>query len=283
MLDTIKIAVSKGAKIFASISGGKDGQAMVKVLASHFTITGLVHAELGRIEWAESLDNCKASAQEFGLPLHVITRADGRDMVDHWKNRMYKLAGQGKPFWSSSAARYCTSDLKRDPINRFFNNCGHDFIISCEGIRAGESAARAKKSPLEIRAKLTSSYYDGMTVQEAINAYRPGKKLVLTYYPIFNFTTEDVWATYRMSTTSLQDARETYKTTGVVPSWWPFHPAYVFGNERVSCKFCVLACMGDLKTGAAHDERGVLAELIAMEEESGFTFRKDFSLKQLIK
>jgi hypothetical protein len=52
MLDTIKIAVDKGAKIFASISGGKDGQAMTKVLASQFKITGLVHAELGRIEWA---------------------------------------------------------------------------------------------------------------------------------------------------------------------------------------------------------------------------------------
>jgi 3'-phosphoadenosine 5'-phosphosulfate sulfotransferase (PAPS reductase)/FAD synthetase len=196
MLDTIKIAVDKGAKIFASISGGKDGQAMTKVLASQFKITGLVHAELGRIEWAESLENCKASAQEFGLPLHIITRADGRDMVDHWKNRMYKLAGQGKPFWSSSAARYCTSDLKRDPINRFFNNCGYDFIISCEGIRAGESAARAKKSPLEIRTKLTSSYYDGMSVQEAISAYKPGKKLVLTWL-VASFVFWLVWEILR--------------------------------------------------------------------------------------
>jgi 3'-phosphoadenosine 5'-phosphosulfate sulfotransferase (PAPS reductase)/FAD synthetase len=76
--------------------------------------------------------------------------------------------------------------------------------ISCEGIRAGESDARKKKNPLVIRAKITSSYYKGMTVEEAIANFRPGKRLAITWFPIFNFTLEDVWNTKGQTTASFQ-------------------------------------------------------------------------------
>jgi 3'-phosphoadenosine 5'-phosphosulfate sulfotransferase (PAPS reductase)/FAD synthetase len=283
MLHIIQSAIAKGAAVFPNVSGGKDGQALVKTLANNnIPMAGLVHADLGRIEWHESLPMCEKLALEFGLDLFVVKRSDGRGLVEHWKARMVKLKGLFKPFWSSSASRYCTSDLKRDVINKFYRNLPHnDFVISAEGIRAGESKERAKKNPLQINTRISSSFYDGMTVEEAIAAYKPGKRLVITWYAIFNFTTEEVWNTYGMTTAKLMEARAIYQDTNKVPAWWPFHPAYVYGNERVSCVFCVLGCMNDLKVGAKHRPE-LLAELIAMEDESGFTFKSNFSLKSLV-
>lgn len=281
MLHLVLKAIEKGAKIYSNISGGKDGQAMTKVLSNwNLPVEGLIHADLGRIEWEESIGMCERVATEFNLPLHIITRSDGAGLIEYWKRRMNKLKGQNKPFWSSSAARYCTSDLKREPINKFYRSCGHDLVISAEGIRAGESKKRASKNPFEIRWNITSVFYKGMTVEEAIANFTPGKRLAITWYPIFNFTTEDVWNTYGMTSDMLNIARGEYKRASSLASWWTFHPAYVYGNERVSCVFCVLGCNSDLQVGAKRRPE-MLEELIAMEEESGFTFKQNFSLKSL--
>lgn len=289
MIDIIKKAIVKGAKLYSNVSGGKDGQAMTKVLIDWgFEIEALVHADLGRAEWPESLKHCEKLSQWHKIPLTIVTRTDGRDLVEHWQDRMKKLAGTGKPFWSSSASRYCTSDLKRDPINVFYTSTGYDLIISCEGIRSQESSARAKKNPLTIRERNSSSFYKGMTVEEAIENFIPGKRLVLTWFPIFNFSTEEVWNTYGNTSEQLQQFRKEYLKTGLInmgyinDPTWNFHPAYVYGNERVSCAMCVLANESDIKIGAKHNP--VLYDiLVKMEIESGFTFRKDFSLQTLTK
>jgi 3'-phosphoadenosine 5'-phosphosulfate sulfotransferase (PAPS reductase)/FAD synthetase len=283
MLEIIQSAIQKGAIIFPNVSGGKDGQALVKTLhTNQIPMAALIHADLGSIEWKESMSMCEKLAQEFSLDLFVVKRKDGRGLVEHWRNRMAKLKGKNKPFWSSSKSRYCTSDLKRDVINKFYRSLKHnDFIISAEGIRAGESKERAKKNPLQINYRISSTFYKGMTVQEAIEKFTPGKRLVLTWYAIFNFSTEEVWATYGMSEEKLMEARIIYKATKQVPSWWPFHPAYAYGNVRVSCVFCIMGCGSDLKVGAEHRPE-LLAELIQMEEESGHTFKNGFSLKSLV-
>lgn len=280
-IDLIKQAIEQGAVLYPNISGGKDGQAMVKTLSGHFPMEGLVHADLGRTEWKESMGMCEKLAKEFGLPLHIIKRSDGQDMIDHWKDRLIKLKGTGKPFWSSSKSRYCTSDMKRDPINVFYRNVKHNFIISCEGIRADESTQRAKKIPLTIRAKVSSKFYDGMTVEEAIRFYSPRKRLALTWYPIFNFSLADVWATYGIREIDVMKAQDSYQYDGKIPDWWPFHPAYVYGNERVSCVFCILGCTNDLEVGAKHRPE-LLQMMIDMEEQGQATFKNKFSLKELL-
>lgn len=292
--DQIKLAIIKGAKIYASISGGKDGDAMVEsLIANKYSIEGLIHADLGRIEWPESMEQCKRTSSQFDIPLHIVRRNDGADMLQHWQNRMHKLACPAcdintrkeilvynKPFWSSASNRYCTSDLKRGPINAFYTGTGHDLIINCEGIRAGESKDRAKKVPLSIRESKSSSFYDGMTPEEALIKFTPGRKLVLTWYPIFYYTTEDVWNTKGVSHDALLAARDEYQQTGIAPSWWPFHPAYTYGNDRVSCMFCVLGSMNDLKVAAKRNPE-LLAEMISMEESGGATFKNKWSLKEL--
>jgi 3'-phosphoadenosine 5'-phosphosulfate sulfotransferase (PAPS reductase)/FAD synthetase len=281
MLELIKYAIEKGAILVGSVSGGKDGQAMVKTLVNNkFPVTLLIHADLGRVEWPDSIKMCKRQSEELNIPLITVTRHDGLDLLAYWQRRMYKLMSKGKPFWSSAKQRYCTSDLKREPINKYFRSLPSNFIISCEGIRAEESSARAKKSPLSIRKEITSTYYDGMSVIEAIANFNPKKRLALTWYPVFNYTLEDVWLTYGMTMTDAEMARHAYACDKKVPEWWPFHPAYAFGNDRVSCIFCVLGSINDLKVGAKHNP-DLLDEMIHMEDVSDATFRHNWSLRNL--
>jgi len=291
-LDLINIAINKGGKIYASISGGKDGDAMVETLVKNgYSIAGLVHADLGRVEWPESLPQCLKCSDKFGIPLHVVTRTDGADMLQHWQNRLEKVRGTGKPFWSSKSNRYCTSDLKRDPINRFYTSTGDTLIINCEGIRAQESDDRAAREPLTIRWRKTSNYYTykasdiesrksveiPMTVEEALEVYDPRYKLALDWYPIFNYSVADVWATMGLTPEDLIAARMIYSITGVVPSWWTFHPAYAYGNDRVSCMFCIMGTVNDLGNAAVHNP-GLLDEMIAMEIDGNATFQGKKSL-----
>ncbi|MFX1709033.1 phosphoadenosine phosphosulfate reductase family protein [Chitinophaga sp. CC14] len=279
--EAIPLALSKGAEIYASVSGGKDGQAMVKSLVDwQLPITGLIHADLGRVEWPQSMDMCRNLSEWHDIPLHTVTRSDGLDLLGLWQKRMLQLKGTGKPFWSSATNRYCTSDMKRATINKFFTSRSN-FIISAEGIRAAESTKRASKIPLEIRREKTSSYYRNMNVLQAIEHYRPDKRLTLTWFPIFNYTTEEVWNTYGMTGALLVQARASYKTTGIIPEWWPFHPAYAMGNDRVSCMICILGCMGDLQNGAQHNP-SLLQTMIAMEDEGQASFKHNWSLRNLL-
>ncbi len=286
----ISLALSLGAKIYGSVSGGKDGQAMVRTLMQNAVLLeGLLHCDLGRAEWPQSLQMCERQAEEYSLPLHVLTRPDGLDLLAYIRRRLDKQKAEGKPTlcWPSAMARYCTSDLKRLPANKFFIASGHGLIISAEGIRAEESKARAKKEPLSIRPGVTSSFYKGMTVAEALEAYKPGKRLVLNWYPVFNFTIEEVWDTYPVwswdsGASALARIRKAYKKNGFVSPLWPFHPAYAMGNDRVSCMFCILGSTNDLEV-AAKQAPELLEAYIAIEEESGFTFKNNFSLKSLQK
>lgn len=51
-MELIHQAIEKGAKLYSSVSGGKDGQAMTASLNRWgFSIKGLIHADLGRVEW----------------------------------------------------------------------------------------------------------------------------------------------------------------------------------------------------------------------------------------
>lgn len=298
MVEFIYKAVSLGATLYASVSGGKDGQAMVKALIDNgFKIEGLVHADLGKVEWKESLPQCQKLSEWHDIPLHVVTRKDGMGLFEYWRRRMLILKGSGKPFWSSSTNRYCTSDLKRAPINAFFTSTKRNLIISCEGIRADESAARSKKSPLSVRSNSSTYYKEWIIVTDkkgnpkrklvakdidwCLTNFRPDKKLFLTWFPVFNFDLEDVWGTYGMSNELLRQARHSYKLQKVVPLWWTFHPAYVYGNERVSCALCILGSPNDLKNGAKYHPE-LLRDMISLEEEGEATFKNNWSLKELL-
>lgn len=284
----VEAALAAGAALAVSISGGKDSQAMLYSVVRWHAERGFpgpifaVHADLGRIEWSQTPEEVERQAHAAGVRLDVVTRSDGRDLVDHWKARRAKLEGDGedKPFWSSAAARYCTSDMKRDPIDSHLR--GWDFIVSAEGIRAEESSARARKDTCQVRSRIRSTTYKEMSAMEMVQAREEGRRVALTWRPIRDWTEADVWKCLGSSMDDLERRRTLHRLGAEEEALegWDSHPAYVFGNERLSCSLCVLASKNDLVNGAQHNP-DTFQELLEMERDSGWTFRQDLSLAEI--
>jgi 3'-phosphoadenosine 5'-phosphosulfate sulfotransferase (PAPS reductase)/FAD synthetase len=279
------IVMDPEALLLISVSGGKDSQAMLLAVTRAARAQGwlcrleAVHADLGEAEWDETPETVKAQVAATGLPYHVVAREGG--LMGRMEARMHqiKASGESKPFWPSSAARYCTSDLKREPINKLIRRLVplRGTVVSVEGIRGQESTTRGKKPVVSPRTKI-----DG--------------RLALTWNAIHDWKIQDVWAEIGTTVGDLLRRRGQYAyaqelraegRAAEAPFYeakavqgWPAHVAYVYGNERLSCVFCILGCVGDLKNGAAH-RPALLEKYIAMERESGYTFRQGFSLESL--
>src|SRR5215468_9758915 len=86
----IERQLDDGAALAISISGGKDSQAMLVALVALHKQRGwtgdlfAIHADLGRIEWRQTPGHVQKMASKAGIPLVIVRRSDGRDMVDHW-------------------------------------------------------------------------------------------------------------------------------------------------------------------------------------------------------
>lgn len=315
--------MAAGGTLALSVSGGKDGQAMTNALLPIIQERGwkafLLHMDLGRAEWPQTPAHVERIAERTGLSLVVVKRPQG-DLVQEIEDRMVKLAGTDKPFWPSSASRYCTADQKRAQADKVYRNLEsvveqqeattgkpfwpssanryctshhktnqadkvyrqHEIIISCEGIRAQESPARAKKPQLQIREQITAKALQGLPIMDAL-AYRSlGQRLALTWFPILDWELEDVWQAMGTSSAELERRRELYRAEDDVAALdgWPGHPAYVFGNVRVSCAICMLAIDGDIRNGAKHHPE-LYRTYRQMEVDSGFTFKNGRSLADI--
>lgn len=279
-------AAHLGAALAVSISGGKDSQAILRsVVALHATKgwTGpifAVHADLGQADWHESLPVCHRLAAEAGVELVVVQRSKG-DLVDRIVQRQTDLAGTGKPFWPSAAQRYCTSDLKRDPINIYLRK--FPLIISTEGIRAEESPMRRKKPVCQVRQRITAKKLHGASPLDAVSTWEPeAGRLALDWYPIHGWTEDAVYQDAGHSLAERDERRGLYRAGRVEEAFngWTMHPAYVLGSNRVSCALCILASLGDLKVGARHNQ-DLYRRYRQMEAESGFTFKQGWSLAAL--
>lgn len=260
--------INEGAAIAISISGGKDSQALLKAVVHYLRANQLpnthfaIHANLGRTEWEHTAAHCQKICDDLDVPLVVVQREKG-DLLARWEERMEKLKGTGKPFWSSAKNRYCTSDLKRGPINTHLRKYKH--IISVEGVRADESPARAKKPVFSIREGITTK-----------------TRKAFSWNAIFDWKVADVWGTYGNSDNDLQHARLLWETHKEISKLWYFHPAYAMGNQRLSCALCILGSKNDLVNGIRHNPT-LANQIEKMEIESGFTFRSDISITELKK
>jgi 3'-phosphoadenosine 5'-phosphosulfate sulfotransferase (PAPS reductase)/FAD synthetase len=198
-----------------------------------------VHCDLGRVEWPGTLELARIQANHYGFDFRTVSRPQG-DLLD-------QIEARG--MFPSSTARYCTSDQKTAQVAKLIraerkkrNDCD---VLSCLGIRAAESHARAKKSELQTIKKLQTK-----------------KSTVTQWYPIFHWSDSAVWTFIRNS--------------GV-----PYHPAYDLGMSRLSCCFCILASDKDLKI-AAENNPGLYQEYIALEKRINHTFRAKKSLKIIV-
>ncbi len=274
--------------ISISISGGKDSQTILgvvmgEVLRQQYTGKVIaIHADTGA-EWPESLPHCRMLCQHYRINLHVAV--PHRALPDHIERRCRMMAVQeprGKPGWPSPAQRYCTSDCKRNPIDKVIraqfpagkpgwpspscryctSHCKTDpiskvvrgefpaamgaSVLVVTGERREESAHRRKLPESEVDARLSA-----------------GTRKVTKYRPILDMTLDQVWR-------------------HISESGLPRHVAYDRGNERLSCALCVMATENDLRNGA--DARPDLAErFLRIERETGFTFRHKKSLADILK
>ncbi len=290
----IQSALEAGATLAISISGGKDSQAMLNALTAARLVYGwpgpvfAIHAHLGRMEWPQSLAHCEKICSDAGVSLTVVSRPQG-DLLQEMQERMEKLRGTGKPSFSSATNRYCTSDQKRNQIDRLLRAAPfpdsknryctshhktnqidkalrpHQVIISAEGLRAAESPARAKRPAWEHREQICTK-----------------QRTAYTWRPILHWDENDVWAAMDTTRDDLFRRQDLYRQGRHDEAFvgWPAHPAYVMGNQRLSCAICVLASRSDIRNGALHNP-DLYQALVAMEQESGFSFRQDLRLADL--
>lgn len=228
--------IARGALFVANHSGGKDSQAMLIKLLEVVPASQLlvVHASLGEIEWDGALELAEKQATDAGLPF-IVARAE-KSFLDMVERRF--AARPDVPSFPSAQHRQCTSDLKRGPIERevrrYLKARGLTLVVNCTGIRAAESAQRAKVEVFKLHAGNSvagRTWYD--------------------WAPIHSMSTAEVFATIAAAG---QDA----------------HPAYAAGNERLSCVFCIMGSRGDIARGAkARPE--LFAKYVELEQRTGYT------------
>ena len=204
--------IRTGALVALNHSGGKDSQAMTILLSRIVPRAQLVavHAPLGEVEWPGTVEHIEATLPS-GVPLILAPVASGKTLLDSIEER-------GR--FPSPSVRWCTSSLKRGPIERELrphlkaNLRFHGRIVSAMGMRAKESPARARKSPWRLNERNS----------------RAGRTW-FDWLPIFDLTERQVFRVIR-------DA-------GQSP-----HPAYAMGMSRLSSVFCIMASRNDLRTAA---------------------------------
>lgn len=247
--------LSAGAVVAIAVSGGKDSCALALATIAYLDSIGhagprvLVHADLGRVEWKDSLPTCERLAARLGLELMVVRRAKG-DMMDRWLQRWHDNVDRYARLscvkvilpWSTPSMRFCTSELKTSVIcqaltKRFPGRT----IVSAAGIRREESADRAK-------AEISEDEPDLRKVRLQTDG--------VVWNPLVAWTRDDVYA-YCAS-------RD-----------FDLHEGYVrFGMSRISCAFCIMADGADLASSAAcADNADVYREMVDLEIASSFAFQ----------
>lgn len=236
--DLIASLILSRALFVVSHSGGKDSQAMLIKLLGLIPRDQLVvvHAALGEVEWEGALELAQQQAENAGLPF-IVARSVKTflEMVEH---RFKVRPGPNSPCWPSAENRQCTSDLKRGPIEReirrYAKASGFTTIVSCMGVRAQESSARAK--------------------QPAFRKNERGSVAGRSWYewlPIHGMLRDEVFATIR--------------TAGQEPHW-----AYAEGNDRLSCVFCIFGSRNDLRNGRRRRPE-LFAKYVEIEQRTGYT------------
>jgi 3'-phosphoadenosine 5'-phosphosulfate sulfotransferase (PAPS reductase)/FAD synthetase len=254
----IEALLAGGAPVAIGVSGGKDSCAAAIATVRHLDQVGhagpriLVHSDLGRVEWRDSLPTCERLAARLGVELVVVRRAAG-DMMDRWaarwrnNKRRYADLSCVKVIlpWSTPAMRFCTSELKSAPIaaalvRRFPGQA----IVSACGIRRDEdrgSGGRSCAETSKANKRLTS---------------KARRTSGVDWNPIAHWLEADVYA--------FLDAAK-----------FPLHEGYThYGMTRISCVKCIMASESDLRASSTcADNHPVTREMVELEVESTFGFQ----------
>jgi len=245
--------LDSGALVAVGVSGGKDSQATalrVRRYLDEITHAGarvLVHADLGRVEWRDSLPSCQRLASYLGWELIVVQRAKG-DMLDRWITRWKSNLERYKALlcvkvilpWSTPSMRFCTSELKVATISSALRKrWPSEAILNVTGIRRQESESRRRMPVASVHR-----------LMERRNA------MALSWNPIIEWSKEVVFKE-------------------IASSGLRLHDAYVkWGASRVSCAYCIMSSRNDLAAAAACEENHeVYRQMVQLEAASTFAFQ----------
>lgn len=227
----IEALIDAGAVFYSSSSGGKDSDCMHIKLQERIPRDQLVvvHANLGEVEWPGVIDHIKQTA---GMPVNVVSAP---------KTFMQMVLRRG--MWPSPRNRQCTSDLKKNPIEKFIKADlkarGKTIGVNCTGLRAQESANRAKREAFSVNTSLTLA---------------SGARTVYDWLPVFDMTTDEVF--------------ETIYAAGQKPFWAYGERGEL--NDRLSCQICIMGSQKDC-AHAAKVNPHLYALYVATEKVIGHT------------
>ncbi|BDC45349.1 hypothetical protein PTKU15_86460 [Paraburkholderia terrae] len=241
------------AVVAIGVSGGKDSVACALAVARHLDLIGhtgprvLVHADLGRVEWKDSAPACERLAAHLGWELLTVRRKAG-DMLARWHKRWENNVTRYRELscvrlilpWSTPSMRFCTSELKTAVITSALKKRypEHD-IVNVTGVRRQESSARSKMPVAAPLAALTRRSNRGVT-----------------WNAIIEWPVEDVFAEIAAAGLALHEAYTRY------------------GASRVSCAFCIMSSLDDLRAAAGcADNHDLYREMVALEAASTFAFQ----------
>lgn len=225
--DKIQELINAGALFVINDSAGKDSQVMKLKLIDLVPKKQLiiVHANLPGVEWD-------------GNYQHILKYAQGIEVFEVQAKKTFFEMVERRGKFPSPQYRQCTSDLKRDPIQKFINNYalanGFGIVVNCLGLRADESPARSKKITFQFKAANSCKH-----------------RQQYEWLPIHDMKLADVFSTIKSAGQSL-------------------HWAYEKGMSRLSCCFCIMGSERDLKTAASLMPQ-LAGKYIELEERLNFT------------
>lgn len=251
----IESLLSKQSPVAIGVSGGKDSSAVAFATVAHLDRIGhrgprvLVHSDLGVTEWKQSLEWCQKLSSRLGLELIVVRRQKG-DMMDRWEQRWADNVARYEALqcvqlilpWSTPDMRFCTSEMKVDVICRELSRRYEGkTIVNVNGIRRQESSGRSCKPVFKDQPKLGSKTRNTTGVD---------------WHPVIEWSLPEVL-----------DYLEAVD--------FPLHPAYlVWMLTRVSCVFCIMSALGDLKNAVRCPENhDIYRRMVRLEIRSTFAFQ----------
>jgi 3'-phosphoadenosine 5'-phosphosulfate sulfotransferase (PAPS reductase)/FAD synthetase len=249
----VQAMLDRNAVVAVGVSGGKDSDACAIAVAKYLDQIGhsgprlLVHSDLGRIEWKDSLPSCERLAQRLGWELLVVRRQAG-DMLARWEGRWKNNVLRYEDLscvklilpWSTPSMRFCTSELKTAVIaSALRKRFRHGEILNVTGIRRQESPSRSKMA--------VSAPHAGLTRRAGAG---------LTWNAIIEWPVQDV--VYAIHDAGLS-----------------LHEAYTrYGASRVSCAFCIMSSEADLiASSLCEDNHEPYIRMVELEAKSTFAFQ----------
>lgn len=233
-------------KIFISVSGGKDSQAMLFLMRDLAEKQGAkdrliaMYADTG-MEWHNAESHVRTICAAADIPLQVVYPI--RPMLEKFAHRI-ELAKKGlinQNAFPSSTCRYCTSEQKVAPMDNFTRRFSGT-LLKVTGERWQESKARSTYPEF---VKLKKLWTENVANQNAQHRYRH----VYGWRPMLGFQTKDIFSMIENS--------------GV-----PRHVCYDMGCERLGCAGCIFS--GDRQTKIEMRENPKIFEAIdKLETDSG--------------